>query len=123
MDRVLEATLIAEFMGWHYDDISERYTTPFIIKVCDGDSKYGQEDYDCRLTPEEMLFDSSWEWLMPVVEKIEELGYDVTIGHGNYCYIEQGNDLNSIWFEGKAETKILSVYHAVFNFVTANGGN
>lgn len=31
-------------------------------------------------TPDEMKFNSSWDWIMPVVEKIESMRYSVTIG-------------------------------------------
>jgi hypothetical protein len=35
---------------------------------------------------EDVKYHSSWDWLMPVVEKIEELGYTVTIA-GVLCKI------------------------------------
>lgn len=56
--------LIAEFMG--YDFIAEN--SHFIVR---------ESDY---LEPYHHKFNSSWDWLMPVVEKIETLGYHVQIG-------------------------------------------
>ena len=55
--------LIAEFMG--YDFIAEN--SHFIVR---------ESDY---LEPYHHKFNSSWDWLMPVVEKIDLMGFDVQI--------------------------------------------
>ena len=53
--------LIAEFMGVEKENGRYYFTTPM-------------EDYKT----EELYFDVSWDWLMPVVEKIN---LQVTLGH------------------------------------------
>ena len=58
--------LIAEFMGWHFEpafsDVNttryDRWITPYS---------------PAWATAEQMAFHSSWDWLMPVVEKISEI--------------------------------------------------
>jgi len=71
--------LIAEFMGWTYHPET---------------STHGMRDNTWEYKPHyyhhSLLFHSSWDWLMPVVEKIEsldELGGIVTIKQG-LCIIE-----------------------------------
>lgn len=41
-----------------------------------------------------LKYHSSWDWLMPVVEKIEALGYEVVITSG-MCHIFNTKDLNN----------------------------
>ena len=53
--------LIAEFMGWNKVDLGiDGYETPHSVTLLQADN---------------MSFQTSWDWLMPVVEKIETLGY------------------------------------------------
>jgi hypothetical protein len=55
----------------------------------------------CEITypRQQFKFDKSWDWLMPVVEKIENLGYGVTIGTGTFCLIQNDwkEDLTEIY--------------------------
>jgi hypothetical protein len=61
--------LIAEFMGY-----------PYFLSDSGVDS-WGDDE-----------FHQSWDWLMPVVEKINETGrFEVNIGYGR-CYITDGED-------------------------------
>ena len=60
-------------------------------------------------------YNFSWDWLMPVVEKIESLGYDFSIDN---CYVR-------IWDGGQSDfemtfsepTKLLTTYFAVIEFI------
>ena len=52
--------LIAEFMGYTF--VNGVYESP-------------KDEFHI----DEMLYDTSWNWLMPVVEKIESLGYEFFI--------------------------------------------
>jgi hypothetical protein len=67
-------------------------------------------------------YHSSWDWLMPVVEKIEktmvsdEAWVDVTIGCGRYCVI-QDNVEGQFEFTGMEETKILSTWKTCVEFI------
>ena len=68
-------------------------------------------------------FHASWDWLMPVVEKIETLEllpndnwFNVTIGGSKYCTIHDSNG-EIAEFMGDAPTKILCVWFAVIEFI------
>ena len=94
--------LIAEFMGaeWHKD---------FFKDVC-------------IISPSNISykFDTSWDWLMPVVEKIEALKHRVEISH-NGCLIESHKDLDNARMNsgiGEIEpTKLKATYKAVVKFI------
>lgn len=76
----------------------------------------------------ECLFHNSWDWLMPVVEKIESLNleingvltsFDVTISY-QYCQIidEEGLGICGINTHSKDnKSKIEAVYKAVIEFI------
>lgn len=68
----------------------------------------------------ELKYHTSWDWLMPVVEKIEELGYCVWFQTRKKAPI-----LITIWKNGDEiirignlhDTKIKTVYNAVIDFI------
>lgn len=84
-----------------------------------------------------LKYDTSWDWLMPVVEKIEEFGYNVLIGFNTYSAIIKkerriredtpkfecthnvtepyGTGIHS--YTWKPETKLLGVYISVIKFI------
>ena len=51
--------LIAEFMGWNTTDCDEVFTEPAGMME--------------RYTTAEMEFQTSWDWLMPVVHEIDKI--------------------------------------------------
>lgn len=67
-----------------------------------------------------LKYDSSWDWLMPVVEKIEDLGFIVEI-ESKYCGIRQcdsfsGNETIIVkLIEGSTKKK--AIYKAVIEFI------
>ena len=68
--------LIAEFM--EYPDLGTK-----------GDFSY-------------LNYHTSWDWLMPVVEKINNTGrFEVNIGYG-HCYISDGEDKLTLSLQGKS---------------------
>lgn len=105
--------LIAEFMKWNIviDDAQI-----WGVKV---PSEYLINDNMDWYTSEELEFHKSWNWLMPVVKKIESLDkiegckYLVTIC-SDVCRIDTVND-EITWKRGS--TKILAVYQAVIKFI------
>lgn len=133
--------LIAEFMGLKLIDISskmeELYKKPIWVSKNFDESDVPDEipykddwQWD-KFYPqvEKLSYHSSWDWLMPVVEKIESLGFWVKImGHtsfdnkykscdikkqksksdGDYLYNYEGD-----WMESKIE----SVWLAVVEFI------
>lgn len=75
----------------------------------------GQLWYKNRLSTDQYEFNTSWDWLMPVVEKIEAIGYIVTIVKDR-CQIILRGDINPkvSWC---TITKIEAVYKAVIEFI------
>ena len=61
----------------------------------------------------ESNYHSSWDWLMPVVEKIESLGYVFTIQGGKAEYGEMISETRCFI----AENKRSSTYNAVVEFI------
>jgi hypothetical protein len=101
--------LIAEFMGFQETSIG----------WYDADECLHEKDN----TFDTLRFDVDWNWLMPVVEKIESIVFDdnnsfnVTIGSTNYCVIQDSNGDTYDSVEGYGETKLLTVYKAVVGFI------
>ena len=94
--------LIAEFDCWKLSSDGVTYMNP-------------QDQDDCWLV-EDMLFHTSWEWLMPVVDKIESLGFKTSIEVG-FCSIE--DTANDVYFEsmGWNQTKLDVTCQAVVEFI------
>ena len=61
----------------------------------------------------QLMFHSSWDWLMPVVQKIESLGYVFTIQGGKAEYGEMISETQCFI----AEDKLSSTYNAVVEFI------
>lgn len=76
---------------------------------------YILNDYGSECSVVELRYDSSWEWLMPVVEKIEsECGASVEIRQG-YCGIIHHRTRE--WQTSHMGSKIESTYKAVVQFI------
>lgn len=114
--------LIAEFMG-----MKEKLDFQ-LPKTDEGGyypiNKKGEYDLTEYFTPYSHLdYHSSWDWLMPVVEKIEtltafdgrgEVNYIVSI-EANQCIISQGGE-GEIEYE-QSEAKIGATWKAVVQFI------
>lgn len=90
--------LIAEFMGYKFYE--------HLPLKRNGWQLESNKDTAIYLThsDEDLKYHNSWDWLMPVVEKIENLGANVLIGR-MFCEIKYTNPLN----EGEIfEKKIVS---------------
>jgi len=61
--------LIAEFMGWEYDENNDWYFTPHRVEVTDG-------IYDNEVPSDLFEFHTSWDWLMPVIHKCFDVAED-----------------------------------------------
>lgn len=95
--------LIAEFMGASFDDLGN---VSFVMPA-DGIGLAGCGQHAIK-------YHSSWDWLMPVVEKIEKLGYGfVIIGEQTEIYTNYDGQL----FVEDGETKIESVWKVVISFI------
>lgn len=63
-------------------------------------------------------YHSSWEWLMPIVERIEKEGYDVYIVKDR-CIIQTANNVApAFWKVTLGDNKIHAVWRAVIRFIT-----
>ena len=107
--------LIAKFM---YPD--NKYSVYYIpehkyIELILGDD-YDNIDY---FQVEEVKYRNSWNWLMPVVEKIESLGYFVEINRWVAIYEEQDRMRTSaITIKPVGNTpKIIKVYDTCVEFI------
>ena len=67
--------LIAEFLNWEFDDLSETFETPFLKLV--EPQAFGDEQFSCKLQDFELEFHSDWNWLMQVVEKILNVSLEI----------------------------------------------
>lgn len=72
----------------------------------------------------DLKYDSSWNELMPVLEKIENMGHKTIIGGGdfwdNYCNIMYGVSTKyhgEIKNRGTGSTKLIAVYNAIIQFI------
>jgi hypothetical protein len=128
--------LIAEFMEY--------------MRVYPKNNYYARPEFCIEFNPnqDEIIslndakFHSSWDWLMPVVEKIESLNYSVTIGTSfgkdesqrTYCEINQPESWNfslllpdeydiACFDQKNGNSKITNVYLAVIEFVKWHNAN
>lgn len=123
--------LIAEFMGWKIDN-----------SFPDKDRVWRSPGNNIELCTT-MKFSQSWDWLIPVIEKIESLDlsewmykWEGMDGETNYnfegisveientrCWIYINLSLDPYWtinektFNIKHETKLKAVYEAVVEFI------
>jgi len=103
----IDNKLIAKFMGYCEDGI---YCTNGSHKLWEGG----------------FLYHSSWDWLMPVVEKIESLKFNKVICiyfkiHKNYvsidCFDKYSNCIYSHELPYSVDSKIESVFKGVVKFI------
>jgi hypothetical protein len=104
--------LIAEFMGARRFMATNEFELYGLIPIIeDGDN---EKHFFC---PHEMKFNTDWNWLMEVVEKIESLGYDVFI---NTCVCKV-SDVGQNMFEDIEcfvnNNKIQATYNACVEFI------
>lgn len=65
-----------------------------------------------------LKYHSSWDWLIPVVENIYNLNYDVNISTGGYCQVRNfENDVKNYDYEGNGKSMIDATWQAVIKFI------
>jgi len=91
--------LIAEFMGWKCSNNEDRWTQPDHSKVTG------------------LYFHGSWDWLIPVVEKIENLREirDFVISSVGCSILSHG--FKSFISYDECDSKISAVYKSVVEFI------
>lgn len=109
--------LIAEFMGWKENE-SGYYPHPQYEYNYKGEiieSSMGNYKGDKPL----YMLHKSWDWLIPVIEKIESLAFQVVmtkpIAGWSICTIK--SEKLNYTEEQAASVKINSVHKAVINFI------
>lgn len=106
--------LIAEFMGailkpYPRDQLPSYYYDQSVCKTPTPSSSLWWGEW-------ELQYHSSWDWLMPVVEKIEDLGNIFTISQ-TYCNIQEDKHNVSVTGVKYGKTKMEAVYQAVIQFI------
>mgnify|MGYP000061743786 FL=1 len=97
-----ENKLISEFMGVVFHDDENQY--------CDSEGYYIGLD---------LKYHTSWDWLMPVVEEIELLGYTFEknlqrIDKDWQCLIVKGND---ILYQEFNTDSLIACHYVVIEFI------
>ena len=117
-----ENKLIAEFMGYEEQDMSFRIPKN-ILKIEQENDCPNSQDLDCWDVPLKSLqFHTSWDWLMPVVEKIFSLGYHYEI-KPRYMMIKERMSSEVLVceanFKGQTYNKSQKeiIYNAVVEFI------
>ena len=131
METLKNNILIAEFIG--YDVNHKIGGVDFGFKSDYSEifrPHYPSKKIVSSLCVDELQFHKSWDWLMPVVEKIESIeddslpyisfsknNFSVTIRNSS-CQIISGDYGDTDWFDRFSEgSKIKSVYKAVVEFI------
>lgn len=102
--------LIAEFIGFYAcTDPNHAHDRCYDIRSV---SKYKFTEAGYRKS-NEMKFESSWDWLMPVVEKVEKIEGVRVIIKGSRCRILAGKKV----FSCHTISKLNSMYRVVVEFI------
>ena len=99
--------LIAVFMGW-------------IIPLPIENAKYCREDLDTEnvwVSVEDLKFHSSWDWLMPVIEKIESLGYEWSYLNHVAVITDNGFKQHFRDISFADESRLKATYNVVVEFI------
>lgn len=100
--------MIAIFIGLQLDSMGFIKYNPTNIKI--------KVDHDLK-------FHTSWDWLMPVVEKIESLGYIVSLTNKACHILMNGKTLFDKPMQFISSTKIEATYNAVIEFINWYNSN
>lgn len=108
--------LIAEFMGVRYANDNVYIDT---LKEMIADGIYFEQGYMAS----ELKYDTDWNWLMEVVDKIESLGYAHSIYGNCTTFLKKGAFNELLWNdEFIGNTKLKSVYISVIEFIKFYNG-
>lgn len=119
--------IIAEFMGWKRSLIESLSTVDlggyYTIGVPHSQTMYNKPYADIDL----LKFNSSWDWLMTVIERVENISRDPLHGKfgvyiGSNCCTIQGSkmltNVYKVYFQDHyASTKIEATWVAIVNFI------
>ena len=126
--------LIAEFMGYEpkyilvdvdkYRGNHNLSDYPMAKEDCEYDishfsDRYGIPDDDMEIQEEELRYHTSWDWLMPVVEKIEREYMYAVQPCWEHCIIDKaGENIEDFErIEVDSSDKLSATYGAVVEFI------
>jgi hypothetical protein len=112
MDLIKNNELIAEFMGL-------QKSKPAIQQFINEPEKNGLYYERENGVHEYLSYHKSWDWLMPVVDKLEQLKHPVHIINNN-CYIYYSTNAiknEEFFVDIYGENKMDAVYRAVVTFI------
>ena len=112
--------LIAKFMGFstQSDAVDDRTLAYYVGDSIMNADNTNNENEDNVFHPEDMKFNSSWDWLMSVVERIENFGYEFIIVESR-CYVKHNTDhsIKELFHIETIGSKIDTTYKAVLKFI------
>ena len=114
--------LIAEFMGGIISSVPNLINLPQTIGQSSILCVKGSEGLPSGTYNVERINDlkyhSSWDWLMPIVEKIESLGYEFIIAESR-CNINHNTDhsVEELFHIETVGSKLDTTYQAVIQFI------
>ena len=112
MDTTEGNKLIAKFMEVT-NEISDLYYLPQFGHYFNS---YGNIEFNEVFRSTELKYHSSWDWLMPVVEKIETIDFVVIIKHGE-CVVVNNSGNTPKFIQQVSTTKIESTWLACVKFI------
>ena len=120
--------MIAEFMGCTFeykktDKAQVKVVNGLLNFIPDWRRKIGLSTSGVTYLPvRDLKFNTSWDWLMPVVEKIEKYNDScaLVIIEDERCHIDTQNGFS---VDSTSESKILSTYNAVCQFIEFYNAN
>ena len=106
MDTNTGNKLIAEFMGVPFTDSYFNFPNKFPYNITKGYKPTSKVNMHKRVMPEHLLYNESWDWLMPVVDKILNSG-------GENGVVKYQKEI----FTALSTVNIYHVHKAVVNFI------
>jgi hypothetical protein len=91
----------------------------FMQSIEDGLYLDGLYFYEGRYYDTNMEFHKSWDWLMPVVDKIEDMGCEIVTTNGK-CTISGANDY---YGESIGKSRRGATYDAIVEFINQYNKN
>ena len=112
--------LIAEFMGLEEMDGFMTSSSGFVIEVSVKGYEYNNTFYPLN----ELGYNTSWDWLIPVVHKIsEKTGYELIMGSGYSYWNKFGENPLDSEFGGHEDSMMEGIYKAVVEFIKWHNEN
>jgi hypothetical protein len=123
---IKENRIIAHFMNYFYIKDFDTYSIPEQERLKVDSFSYSYEFSDI-FKSKELKFHLSYDWLMPVIEKIENLNLDefglgefvsnISNRQGFYCEFRLRNSYETKISDSFGDSKIDAIYNAVIEFI------